>query len=143
MKRKMFFQPSDTANPLGITSLNPTGSLAVGLLFPKMTSATASKLKGVERTDDRLHLLVDTLGFPILVRVTAASVQDRDGARMLLPDLRHGFFRLRCIWADKGYRGPLIAWVHQLRRRCRLFLDIVQGKKGKGFHVQPKRWIVE
>lgn len=89
------------------------------------------------------HLLVDTLGFPILVRVTAANVQDRDGARILLSDLRSRFFRLRRIWADKGYRGSLIAWVHQLRPRCRLFLDIVQGKKRKGFHVQPKRWIVE
>lgn len=98
----------------------------------------AKKIRGRKR-----HLLVDTLGLLILVRVTPADVQDRDGARILLPNLRRCFFRLRRIWADKGYRGSLIAWVHQLRRRCRLFLDIVQGKKQKGFHVQPKRWIVE
>lgn len=98
----------------------------------------AKKVRGRKR-----HLLVDTMGLLIMTRVTAANLQDRDGAKVLLPDLRRCFFRLRHIWADKGYRGRLLMWVHRLRRRCRLFLNIVQGKKQKGFHVQPKRWIIE
>ena len=62
------------------------------------------------------HLIVDTLGLVLLVVVTAANVQDRDGAR----DLLQGLFerikkskysrwcRLKLIWADGGYRGELI-----------------------------------
>jgi len=43
------------------------------------------------------HLLVYTLGLVLAVVVTAASVQDRDGAKPLLEVLRHTFSRLRWI----------------------------------------------
>jgi len=36
------------------------------------------------------------------VIVTAAHVQDRDGAMSLLDVLRHRFSRLRVIWADEA-----------------------------------------
>jgi putative transposase len=41
------------------------------------------------------HLLVDTLGLVLLVVVTAANVQDRDGARIVLSILATKFRRLR------------------------------------------------
>ena len=47
--------------------------------------------------------------------VTAARVQDRDGAKQLLEILRHRYTRLRHIWADGAYVGPLVAWVKGLR----------------------------
>jgi hypothetical protein len=43
------------------------------------------------------HLLVDTVGLALLVVVTAANVQDRDGARTLLSTLTTQFRRLRVI----------------------------------------------
>lgn len=90
------------------------------------------------------HLLVDTLGFVLAVVVTAASVQDRDGAKLVLEVLRHKFSRLRCIWADRAYAGALIDWVWSLRPQRKVQLDIVQRAEGvKGFVVIPKRWIVE
>jgi hypothetical protein len=46
------------------------------------------------------HLRVDTLGLLLTVVVTAAGVQDRDGAMSLLDVLRHCLSRLRVIWAD-------------------------------------------
>ena len=49
------------------------------------------------------HLLVDTLGLVLLVVVTEANVQDRDGARTLLSVLATEFRRLRVIWADGAY----------------------------------------
>lgn len=71
----------------------------------------AKKLCGRKR-----HVLVDTLGLVLLVVITAASVQDRDGARTLLSVLETNFRRLRVIWADGAYSGALAAWVRGLRR---------------------------
>ena len=62
----------------------------------------AKKLCGRKR-----HMLVDTLGLVLLVMVTAANVQDRDGARTLLSVLASQFRRLRVIWADGAYAGAL------------------------------------
>jgi putative transposase len=76
--------------------------------------------------------------------ITAASVQDRDGAQQLLEVLRHRFARLRLIWADQAYTGDLVAWVWALRPWRRIHLVVVKRLEGlKGFHVLPKRWIVE
>jgi putative transposase len=78
------------------------------------------------------------------VVVTAASVQDRDGAMALLDVLRHRFARLRLIWADQAYAGELIAWVWGLRPWRHIHLEIVKRPEGvKGFLLLPKRWIVE
>lgn len=76
--------------------------------------------------------------------VTAASVQDRDGAKPLLEVLRHQFSRLRRIWADGAYAGELLAWVWALRPWRKVRLEIVKRPKGvKGFQLLPWRWIVE
>jgi DDE family transposase len=59
--------------------------------------------------------LVDTLGLVLEVRVHAASVQDRDGAKLVLQPLVTKHWRLKKIWADQNYRGELIEWVKALR----------------------------
>jgi putative transposase len=89
------------------------------------------------------HLLVDTLGLVLAVMVTAANVQDRDGARLLLARLAHRFSRLVVIWADGGYTGALVEWVWGLRRWRKIRLTIVPRLGGHRFVVLPKRWIVE
>jgi putative transposase len=90
------------------------------------------------------HLLVDTLGLILVVVVHAASVQDRDGARLVLQQLAHQFTRLVLIWADGGYAGQLVNWVEQLRAYRRVRLEIVKrSDQQKGFVLLPKRWIVE
>jgi len=95
-------------------------------------------------TGRKRHLLVDTLGLLWRVGVTAASVQDRDGAKPLLAPLARECTRLRRIWADGGYRGRLVEWVRRLRAQRRIELEIVERAEGqKGFAVLPKRWIVE
>ena len=76
--------------------------------------------------------------------VTAASVQDRDGALSLLEVLRHHFSRVRVIWADQAYTGDLSTWVWLLRPWRKVRLDMVKRPEGiKGFLLLPKRWIVE
>ena len=95
------------------------------------------------------HLLVDTLGLVMLVVVTAASVQDRDGVRQVLQlwfarvkkSKYSRWCRLKKIWADGGYRGALITWTKQ---HCGWTLDIVEKLEGQiGFAPLPKRWIIE
>jgi putative transposase len=90
------------------------------------------------------HLLVDTLGLILAVVVTAASVQDRDGAKIALAVLRHKFSRLGVSWADQAYAGQLIAWVKAWRvyRPVRLVI-VKRAAVAQGFVVSPKRWIVE
>jgi putative transposase len=89
------------------------------------------------------HMLVDTLGLIVLLWVSTAAVQDRDGARTLLGRLAHRFSRLVLIWADGGYTGKLVNWVWTLRPQRKIRLTIVPRLGGHRFVVLPKRWIVE
>lgn len=79
------------------------------------------------------------MGFVLAVCITPASVQDRDGAKLLLKRVRGRFPRLRTIFADGGYAGQLVEWVSTM---CGWLLEIVK-KTSNGFEVLPKRWIVE
>ncbi|MCW5796791.1 MAG: IS5 family transposase, partial [Nitrospira sp.] len=99
------------------------------------------KIKGRKR-----HILVDTLGLVLEVRVHSASVQDRDGARIVLEPLAKKHWRLKKIWADQAYCGELIEWVKNLRQgrgHRRIELEIVAKSATGSFVVLPKRWIVE
>ena len=95
------------------------------------------KIKGRKR-----HLLVDTLGNLLEVVVTAANLDDREGAKLLLTKVeRHIALRLLKIWADKGYQGTLQDW---FMKEWQISLEIVSAQAGqKGFVVQPRRWVVE
>jgi putative transposase len=87
------------------------------------------------------HLLVDTLGVLLIVRVTVASVQDRDAARLLLRNLPGHCKKLRKIWVDGGYSGRLVQWVVEC---FKFYLTVVlRPKETHGFTLLPKRWVVE
>ena len=101
-------------------------------------------IRGKQIKGRKRHILVDTLGLVLLVVVTAAHVQDRAGAQQLLAGLATQFRRLRLLWADGAYEGPLEDWVRGLRKWRKLRLEIVRKPPGqKGFAVLPWRWIVE
>jgi transposase len=90
------------------------------------------------------HLMADTLGLLIVVMVSAASAQDRNGAVALLQAAaRRGHHRLEKIWADKAYHGAYRAWA---KSEFGIDIEIVEqdpDMKGKGFQVLPRRWVVE
>ncbi len=87
------------------------------------------------------HILVDTLGLLVVVVVTAASVQDRDGARLLLRRRRSAWKTLRRVWVDGAYRGQLVDWAWH---HARLTLQVVlRPDEQRGFVVLPRRWVVE
>lgn len=89
------------------------------------------------------HIMVDTMGLLILVVVTSAAVQDRDGARLLLQklyDLRAFYPRLKTFIADQGYQGPLLGdWFTAMFEKVAWIFKVVKGVAGKGFQVVPKR----
>ncbi|WP_406567423.1 transposase [Azospirillum canadense] len=87
------------------------------------------------------HLVVDVLGLVLAVQVHAANIQDRDGARALLPQLGAAFPSILRLWADGGYAGKLAEWVTTELQRT---LEIVRRpREKKGFAVVGWRWIVE
>ena len=97
---------------------------------------------GKKVTGRKRHIAVDTLGLILAVVVHRADLQDQDGARLLLDQVRHGFGRLKVIFADAAYaRSGLPDWVQVT---CGWILQTVLRPVGvKGFVVLPKRWIVE
>ncbi len=88
------------------------------------------------------HILVDTLGNLLSVVVHPADLQDRDGAVLLLARTSDTLrTRLRCIWADGGYRGRLSLYCGQV---CRAVLCIVlPPPDASTFILLPRRWVVE
>jgi putative transposase len=94
------------------------------------------KIQGRKR-----HLVTDTMGFIMAVAVHSAAIQDREGAKAVIEQLRYRFPRLKKILADGGYTGALIEWV---LKGFGWTLEIVYKVMGiNGFNVLPKRWIVE
>ena len=106
------------------------------------------------------HILTDTQGFVLAVKVHSAHISDREGAPLLLDGLAHLLTRVSHLFADKGYRGSLRDWIHeQLGWETEILPqetntpqqpwelvngEPVQVKKPKGgFQVQRKRWVVE
>ncbi|MFI7469621.1 transposase [Nonomuraea sp. NPDC049377] len=95
----------------------------------------AKKVQGRKR-----HVIVDTLGLLLVVIITAAGVQDRDGAKPALERLRDWHERISLIWADSA-AGKLVTWA---KKHLRLTLQIIKrGDDVSGFVVLPRRWVVE
>jgi putative transposase len=97
---------------------------------------SGKKIKGCTR-----HLLVDTLGLVLAVRLTAASVSDPAGARLLFARRGGACKKLRLLWVDGTYRGHLVEWVAQ---HLRFVLRVPLRPEGcNGFVLLPRRWGVE
>ena len=76
-----------------------------------------------------------------IVIVHTVNIQDRDGAKLVLEQVKGKFSRLELIWVDAGYSGKLVDWVNSV---CGWMLDIVTCSDDvKGFQVLPRRWVVE
>ena len=88
---------------------------------------------------------MDTDGLILKVRVHAASLQDRDGATLLLDQIDEPLGDLQLLWADGGYAGDKLAgWMAEHFGARPLRLEIVRRSDNvKGFAVLPRRWVVE
>ena len=73
--------------------------------------------------------------------VHSAAIQDRDGAKLLFFKAATLLPTLSLVWADGGYAGQLVAWLHSW---CGWVLEIVRKLEGQvGFQILPRRWVVE
>jgi len=95
------------------------------------------RIKGRKR-----HIMTDTCGHLIAIRVHAGNVQDRDGAPGVFALLKREAPKLRHVFADGGYAGPKLRgaltaigrWVIQIVKR---------SDTAEGFEIIPRRWVVE
>ncbi len=104
-------------------------------------SSTAGYDAGKKTKGRKRHIATDTGGLLLAVIVTAANVQDRDGAHRVLAALRERVSTVRHVWADGGYAGRLVTWATTV---LSLTVQIVKRTdKAAGFVVLPRRWVVE
>lgn len=95
------------------------------------------KIKGRKR-----HIMTDTCGHLIALRVHSAGIQDRDGAPEVFTRLRREAPKLRHVFADGGYAGPKLR--EALIGIGRWTIEIVKrSDAAQGFEVLPRRWVVE
>lgn len=95
---------------------------------------------GKKVTGRKRHVVVDAMGLLLAVVVHSASVQDRDGARLVLARLAGKFPRLRLIWADAAYEAA-VDWARSFGGWA---LELVKKAADQvGFVVLPRRWVVE
>lgn len=117
-----------------------------GCIDSQTTKATATtgsrgydagkKINGRKR-----HILVDTLGLILIVVVHVASIQDRDGAKLVFEKVNADCQNLELVWADGGYAGKLVEWT---KTNNGFTLEIVKRSDDvKGFKLLPHRWVVE
>lgn len=114
------------------------------------------KVKGRKR-----HLVVDTLGLLLAVSVTAASVQDRDGAHPVMAATMAKYPGVETLFVDSGYGGRCAQTVsqchdiqvqvvrHPANRNVGRWTPTEQQDlftvqaDAQGFVVLAKRWVVE
>ena len=98
---------------------------------------------GKKVTGRKRHVVVDTLGLPLVAQVHPANVQDRDGAPAAIATLRQAMPSVRKVWADGGYGGAKLATALAAIPDAP-DLEIVPKPEGRqGFAVLPRRWVVE
>jgi transposase len=89
----------------------------------------------------RRHLICDTIGLLLQIRVLPAHVTDREAATDMLPALRERFPSVTKLWADGGYTGVLVTWALAV---LQLAVTVVKRCDDlRGFRVLPRRWVVE
>lgn len=81
------------------------------------------------------------MGLVLTVFVSAADMDERDGAKAVLNQVAGRFPRLAKLWADSGYIGPFGDWV---KENFGIDVEIIKRTDDlKGFKIAPRRWVVE
>ena len=96
------------------------------------------KVKGRKR-----HVVVDTLGLPLVAQVHPANVQDRDGAPAVIAALQQAMPSVVKVWTDGGYGGPKLALALATMPDAPNLEVVPKPDRQQGFAVLPRRWVVE
>ena len=93
-------------------------------------------------------ILVDTMGLLLAVKVVAASVSEKAGAKQLIEKiwasslLKELCGKLEIVWVDAGYQGDdLYDWVANLTGW--LWQVVKRSESKKWFVLLARRWVVE
>ena len=87
------------------------------------------------------HLAVDAEGWLLALAVTAASVSDKAGAKVLLIKLFNLFSTLQVMWADSGYDGAPLA--RYAKAAAAITVEVVRRTAPHSFQVLRRRWVIE
>jgi putative transposase len=128
---------------------------------------------GGKKIDGRKrHLLVDTEGFVLKVKVHSAKISEQEGIKKLLRQADEKVWRLKHLWLDAGYRGEdkgkgwvekalgwsveiverprkpapeevLKAWAAEWAKEGKKKIDWQKLLPPDGFQALPRRWVVE
>jgi transposase len=128
-------QPSPTFAMVDSQSVKSAAMVSQGVGYD-----AGKQIKGRKR-----FLTVDTLGLVLRVLVSAASVPEREGGKLVLKSVKkmgQGVSRVHTIWVDAGFDGePFMMWVMNF---CRWIVQVVlRPQQTKGFVLLKKRWVVE
>ena len=169
-------QPGNPRTPAG--SFEEKSSAQRGHIVDSQSIKTTA-VGGEERGYDggkkvkvrKRHILVDTEGFVLKVKVHSAKIMDSEGIKTLLERAGELFPRLSHLWLDGGYRGEdkgkdwvqkylewsvelverprkpareevLIAWAAEWAKEG-VTIDWRKLMPPGGFQVLPRRWVVE
>ena len=86
------------------------------------------------------HIVVDSLGLPLAISVTAANIYDGNEGKNLLEQLKTVSTRMELIRANDTYKGSFVdeakayGWVVEFEQK---------PESQKGFVPQKGRWQVE
>ncbi len=105
---------------------------------PKKTSGYHG---GKKITGRGRHLAVDAEGWLLALVVTAASVSDKAGAKLLLIKLFDAFSTLKIMWADSGYDGAPLA--RYAKTAAAITIEVVKRTSPHSFQVVRRRWVIE
>ncbi|TIV97580.1 MAG: IS5 family transposase, partial [Mesorhizobium sp.] len=95
------------------------------------------KIKGRKR-----HIITDTEGHLVGLRVHAADIQDRDGAVGVTASIRQLYPWVRHLFADGGYTGEKLT--QALANLGTWTIEIIKrSDMAKRFELLPRRWVVE
>jgi putative transposase len=96
------------------------------------------KVRGRKR-----HILVDTEGLLVEVRVHSAKIPDQDGIRRLLEPARGRLSRLSRLWADAGYRGRGKEWAEALGVEVEIVNCSPKPPPEKVLKIWAREWFKE
>jgi transposase len=120
---------------------NPTAAMIDSQSVKAPQAETRGYDAGKKIVGRKRHIAVDTDGRLLMVRLTPADISDSAGAQMILDAIRRRWPWVKHLFADAAYdrltlmdKAAYLNFVIEIIRR---------SDQQKGFHVLPRRWVVE